>query len=239
MKRKMHTPFIIVLFIIGFMLAMQYNTVKNPQQRDTRDLWDIRRELSLEKQRHSELLANIQQLNSTISKYENMDNDSPDRILRETVQGLKQEAGLTAITSPGLVLRVDASPEAKVLGQAVPNISPDLLVKLVNDINRFKGNAVVIDRKRIVQTTAIRDINGQTTVNSLAVRTPPFMITIGTSTLADANKLASYLESSSIADDFYLDNLTLSIGKPQKKVTLNGFDQSFHNKFLSETTKGE
>lgn len=235
----MHIPFISVLFIIGFMLAMQYNTVKNPQQRDTRDLWDIRRELSLEKQLHSELLANIQQLNATVSKYENVENDSPDRILRETVQGLKQEAGLTTIKSPGLVLRVDASTEAKILGQAVPNISPDLLVKLVNDINRFKGNAVVIDGKRIVQTTAIRDINGHTTVNSLAVRTPPFMITISTSTLGDAKKLASYLDASSIADDFYIDNLTLSIGKPQNKVTLGGFDQSFHNKYLSEKSKGE
>ncbi|MBK3494486.1 DUF881 domain-containing protein [Viridibacillus sp. YIM B01967] len=235
----MNTPFIIVLFIIGFMLAMQYNTVKNPKQRDTRDLWDIRRELSLEKQRHSELLANIRSLNTTISKYDNLNNDSPDRVLRETVQELKQEAGLTVIKSPGLVLSVDAAMEAKALGQEVPNISPDLMVKLVNDINRFKGNAVVIDGKRIVQTTAIRDINGQTTVNSLAVRTPPFSLIISTSTLADAKKLASYLEASSIADEFYIDNLTLSIGEPQKKLALDAYDRSFENKFLSETKKGE
>lgn len=39
----------IVLFIIGIMMAVLYNTVQQPVERDTRDVWEIREELSQEK----------------------------------------------------------------------------------------------------------------------------------------------------------------------------------------------
>ena len=48
--------FTVVLLMVGFMVAVQYNTVKKPEERDTRDIWAIRKNLAAEKKLHSELL---------------------------------------------------------------------------------------------------------------------------------------------------------------------------------------
>ncbi len=49
MNRKVVTRITIVSFIVGIMIAVQYNTVKEPSERDTRDTWELRQELSEEK----------------------------------------------------------------------------------------------------------------------------------------------------------------------------------------------
>ena len=49
-KSEYNWKFAIVLLIVGFMIAIQYNTMKSPEERDTRDIWAIRHELSTEKQ---------------------------------------------------------------------------------------------------------------------------------------------------------------------------------------------
>ena len=239
MKQGVYVRFTIILLIVGFMVAVQYNTVKKPESRDTRDMWEIRQELSLEKELHSEMLTQIREVNKTITKYENLQSESPAKALNETLESLREEAGLTEVTGPGLELTIKPSLEGIALGQEVTSISPDLLVQLLNEINRFNGHDVSIDGKRIIHSSPIRDINGQTTVNSLIVRTPPFKVRIGNETIEDAEKLYNHLQSSMIADDFFIDNLTLTIGEPQDKIGIPAFDQSIKNKYLKNTSKGD
>jgi len=239
MKLGVYTRFTFILLIVGFMLAVQYNTVQQPEERDTRDIWEVRQELSREKQLHSELLSDIQSVNQTITKYENLQSESPAQALNETLENLRIKAGLTEITGPGIVLSVEPSLEAQVLGQNITGISPDLLVRLINEVNRFNGHHIDVDGKRIVHSTPIRDINGQTTVNSLNVRTPPFKIRIGTDTLEDAEMLYNHLQSSMIADDFFIDNLSLTIGEPVKELKIPAFNQKIENNYLKEATEGD
>ena len=49
MKKTVYIRFTLILLVVGFMLAVQYNTVQNPETRDTRDIWAIRQELAKEK----------------------------------------------------------------------------------------------------------------------------------------------------------------------------------------------
>lgn len=221
------------------MLAVQYNTVQNPKTRDTRDVWAIRQELARETELHSELLSEVRMLEQTIGKYENMRNESPEIALNDTVNQLKKDIGLEPFNGPGLTITVNPSLESIALGQAVDGISPDLLIRLVNEINRFKAKVVDIDGKRIIYSSAIRDVNGKTTVNNLAIRNAPFTIKIGTSSFEEAKKLYNQLVASAIGDDFYIDNLTLEIGDPVNNLTISGYDQSINNQFLQENPGGE
>jgi len=239
MRQGVYVRFTIILLIVGFMIAVQYNTVQKPESRDTRDIWGIRQELSTEKQLHSELLSDIRDVNDTITKYENLQSESPAQALNETLDNLRKKAGLTDVTGPGLELVIEPSLEGMALGQQVTAISPDLLVRLLNEINRFNGRYISIDGKRIIHSSPIRDINGQTTVNSLIVNTPPFKMKIGTDTSEDAEKLYNHLKSSTIADDFFIDNLTLTIGNPENSLTVPAFDQPIENNFLKNTSKGD
>nr|WP_017380780.1 DUF881 domain-containing protein [Paenisporosarcina sp. TG-14] len=239
MKLGVYARFTFILLIVGFMIAVQYNTVQKPESRDTRDIWEIRQELSTEKKLHSELLSKIRDINVTITKYDNLQSESPARALNDTLATLREKAGLTEVTGPGLELIIEPSLEAVAFGQSVTSISPDLLVRLLNEINRFNGHYVSIDGKRIIQSSPIRDINGQTTVNSINVRTPPFKILIGTDNSEDAEKLYNYLQSSMIMDDFFIDNLYLTIGEPQNQIKIPAFDQNFKNNYLKNTLEGD
>lgn len=239
MRKTVYIRFTIVLLIIGFMLAIQYNTVQNPETRDTRDIWAIRQELSKETETHSELLSEIYVLDQTILKYGNMVSESAELALQDTVEQLKKDIGLVEHSGPGIIIKVQPSLESVALGQPVEGISPDLLIRLINEINRFKANDIEVDGKRIIYSSPIRDVNGKTTVNNIPVRNAPFTIKIGTSTFEDAQKMYNQLEASTIGDDFYIDNLRLMIGKPEQNITISSYDQALNNQFLKEVPEGE
>jgi len=231
--------FTIVLLIIGLMIAIQYNTVKSPEVRDTRDIWAIRNELATEKNLHSELLSEIRELDSTIHTYESLEDKNTGKVLTETVDKLYQQAGMTDLSGPGIVIKVQPSKESIAYGIPISGISPDLLTRFVNDLNSFKGNYLEVDGKRFTTLSSIRDINGITAVNGLNVSTPPFEMKIITQSFSDGEKLYNYLLASSIHDDFYLDNLILEIDKPKNDVKIRGWHEKFENIYLNELPKGE
>ncbi|MHA6258620.1 DUF881 domain-containing protein [Sporosarcina sp. CAU 1771] len=239
MKNTINWNFTIILLIVGFMIAVQYNTIKDPKERDTRDIWAIRNELSTEKQLHSELLTEIRELDKTITTYESSEEKNAGKALEETVDKLYYQAGMVDAKGPGIVIDVHPSQESIAYGIPIDGISPDLLTRFVNEVNKQKALFLEIDGKRYTTLSAIRDINGKTTVNGLNVSTPPFQIKIITSTYADSEKLYNYLLSSTIFDDFYLDNLTVSIGEPKADIEMRGWIEKYDNLYLNEIPKGE
>lgn len=232
MKRKIFSRFSIILFVIGLMTAIQYNTINEPDSRDTRDVWEIRQELSREKQLHSELLSEVGLLDATLAKYEETSSESPEQALKETVQELRGVAGLTEMTGPGIEVAIEPSAEAVAFGTEIGYIAPDLLIRLINEINRNNGLYVSVDGNRIVNTTAIRDINGLTTVNTIPIQTPPFKIKIASNSMEDTEKLYNHLLSSRILDDFYIDNLSVEISAPQDQLTIEPYEKELNYRHL-------
>ncbi len=239
MKKTIHWRFTLILLLVGFMTAVQFNSMKSPEKRDTRDIWAIRQDLATEKQIHSELLSEIRELDKTILTYKSLNNENTGEALTQTVDKLHRQAGVTDIEGPGIVINVQPSPESIAFGIPITGISPDLLTRFVNELNRFKGIIFEIDGKRYTMFSSIRDINGMTTVNGLNVTTPPFIIKIISPTLADSEKLYNYLAASTIHDDFYLDDLILEVGKPEMAVEIRGYPERFENLYLEELPKGE
>ncbi|RUL55902.1 MULTISPECIES: DUF881 domain-containing protein [Lysinibacillus] len=239
MDKKVITRITVVSFIVGVMIAVQYNTVQMPTTRDTRDIWEIRQELSEEKKRHSELLSEIATLSSVVEEYENNDTESQAQILKDTVEELKQRAGLSSITGPGVVLNIVPAAELLEMGFQIEPISPNLLIRLVNEIYRYNGHFIEIDGQRLVHTSAIRDINGKTTVNGVPIDSTNIDIYIITENFEKAEKLYSYLFASAFRDDFYLDNLSLVINEAQPSITVSAYDGNLSNTYLVENDKGE
>lgn len=235
--KRVQLQFTIILLIIGLMVSIQYNTVQTPESRDTRDVWEIRQELSREMQLHSELLKEIRSTNNTLRKYENIQSESPEQALRETLVDLRESAGLTEFRGPGLVLVIKPSVESMALGSGVSTISPELLTRLINEINRYNSQAVDIDGKRLTILSAIRDINNDTTVNGMPIKTPPFEIKVGTRTMEEARQIYNALHASNIEGDFFIDNLSLEIRDPVSELTIPAYDQPIENKFLSEAER--
>lgn len=224
MNKKVIARITVVSFIVGFMIAVQYNTVQQPTERDTRDIWEIRQELSQEKKKHSELLSEIMETSSMVNKYEDANAKNPGQALNDTVFRLKERVGLTDITGPGVILTITASQELMQFGYEIKPISPQLLVRLVNEIHRFNGLHIEIDGQRIVYNSAIRTISGATTVNGVPINKTDVDIRIITESFEEAEKLYSYLYSSTFRDDFYIDNLNLLINDAQTDITISAYD---------------
>ena len=239
MNKEIVTRITVVSTIVGFMIAVQYNSIQQPTTRDTRDIWEIRQELSVEKKRHSELLSEISDLNKMVKEYENNDTDRQAQALKDTVDNLEQQTGIRSVSGPGVVLKIGPAMELVEFGYAIEPISPDLLIRLVNEIFRYNGLYVEIDGQRIVHTTAIRDINGATTVNGVPIDESEIEIRVITNSYENAEKLYSYLYASSFRDDFYLDNLNLVINEAQSYLTIGEYDGKLENTYLVENSEGD
>jgi uncharacterized protein YlxW (UPF0749 family) len=207
--------------------------------RDTRDVWAIRQELAAEKKIHSELLSDLRELDKTIDTYQASKEENAGKALLDTVDKLYEQAGMTDMEGPGLVIQINPSSESVAFGLPIEGISPDLLTRFLNEINRVKGNSIEIDGKRFTKLSSIRDINGKTTVDGLNVSAPPISVKIITQTFANSEKLFNTLHASEIHDDFYLDNLILEIGEPEKDIKIRGWKERYTNLFLKELPKGE
>lgn len=225
--------------IVGLMIAVQYNTVKEPTERDTRDNWELRKELSEEKKRHSKLLSEILLSNEVADEYENTETKDKGEILQNTVEQLNREAGLSEVSGPGIEITIRPAVELVQAGFPIKSIAPELLYRLVNEINRFEGQFIEIDGQRIVHTTAIRDINGTTTVNGIPISETYVVIKVITESYEKAELLNNYLNISSFKDAFYMDNLNLVIGNPEEHITISEYHGTLTNEYLIEQNKGE
>lgn len=231
--------FAAVLLIVGFLVAIQYNTIQKPEERDTRDIWAIRNELANEKVLHSQLLSEIRKLDETVLTYESLEDENAGIALMGTVDKLYERAGMADTEGPGVIIEINPSPESVAFGVPITDISPDLLTRFVNELNRNDWESLEIDGKRYTTLSSIRDINGVTAINGVNISTPPFAIKIITETFSDSEKLYIALQSSSIQGDFYVDDLVIDIGKPKRSVKIRGWKERPNNLYLNELPKGE
>lgn len=230
----------LISFVIGLMLAVQYNTVKNPTDvRDTRDIWEIRQELSSEKKRHSELLSNIRSLSDVVNKYEDAEFKNPEMLLSDTVDELKRQAGLLPVKGPGLTITIKPAQELILYGYKLGEIPPELLFRLVNDIYRQNGQFIEIDGQRLLHNSAIRDLNGKTTINSVPINNTNVEVKIIMPSNELANKLYNHLLASSLMDEFYIDNFELKVNEVQDQITIAKSTNTLINTYLVENNKGD
>ncbi|KUP08578.1 hypothetical protein Q73_05145 [Bacillus coahuilensis m2-6] len=236
--RKGMIGFTVITAVVGFMLAIQFQTVKEPVVRDTRDIWELRNDLLTEKERYSILLDQISALDDTIEKYESERETSKEQALRDTLDMLKNEAGLTERVGTGITLSVEPVTEEILLGSSIQQVSPDMLQRLVNELNRFGALAISIDGQRLVNTSVIRDINGKTTVNGLPIKNIPFTIEIITKDIDSAQNLFNQLQVSEIVEGFFIDNLRISISSPEENVVVPAYNDTIRIRLMEQVEEG-
>lgn len=237
MTKKNYIHITIISAIVGFMLAVLYNTTQSPENKENADVWEIRQQLSEEKKIQSEYLHAIRNANDKIAKYENDETESPHLILQDTLEGLRQQIGIDSVQGSGLEIEIEPSVEAIAMGFNIEEIPPSLLIRLVNDMYRYKAQYVEIDGKRLTYSTAIRDINGKTTVNSEPIDKSSTVIKVITESAELTQKLYNHLLASTFADEFYIDNFSFSIGQPTT-VELSNLDVNLKLQHLQQV-KGE
>jgi uncharacterized protein YlxW (UPF0749 family) len=229
---KKNGSFTIIALVIGFMIAIQFQTVQKPVVRDTRDEWQLREDLLKEKELQSKLIKEIRSNEEKIALYETERKQSKEQVLRETLDELKIEAGLTPITGPGIILTVEPDFTEVLLGQPVVSVSPDLLQRLLNELNMYEAKFVSIDGNRIINTTVIRDINNETTIDGQVISGIPFEVKVVADSMTTAEKLYNRMQVSKSVEQFFIDNLRVTVSKPLTDVTVPAYENKIRVRYM-------
>ncbi|MBY6036182.1 DUF881 domain-containing protein [Fictibacillus nanhaiensis] len=219
--------FATIALIIGGMLAVQFETTNNPIVRDTRDLWELRADLEKEKQRQQELNEELQRYNELLNKYESEGNDEKIKAMEKALADLKKQAGLTTVSGQGIVMTIEPFSDQLIGDRPLPKIDPDMLRRLVNELNRYDAKEISIDGQRIVSKTPIREVNGDIYINNEPVSSFPIQIHV----LAKNNeKLHRKIIASPAVEEFVRENFFVEASLAE--VILPAYEQSVKVKYM-------
>lgn len=232
-KPKNKLSFILVAAVIGFMMAIQYQTVKKPVGRDTRDIWQLRDAMLKEKELQSNLINEIRSNDEKITAYESKRKQSKEQALKDTLKELRIEAGTTKITGPGIILKIEPAFEEIQLGATVTKVvSPDLLKRLLNELNMYQAKYVSIDGQRIINTTVIRDINGDTKIDGHAITNLPIEVRAVVDDMSTAEELYNHMKVSKSIEEFYIENIRLSVLAPAQRIIVPAYENPIRIQYL-------
>nr|WP_204414660.1 DUF881 domain-containing protein [Bacillus tianshenii] len=217
------------------MIAVQFQTVQQPDIRDTRDTWELRSDLKREQEIQSQIIQEIRKYENTIQEYTKEQKTSKEAALRDTLEELKKDAGLTEVSGPGIRMTVKPLFGEDILGEVQENISAELLRRFVNELNSYDSEEISIAGQRIVNNTVIREINGRTKVNNAWIPNANFEIVVITD---DPTKMYNRLQVSRAMDEFAIENLLLEVSTPINHVTVPAYDEAIRVKYM-EPVKAE
>ncbi|SHN15065.1 DUF881 domain-containing protein [Gracilibacillus kekensis] len=222
-KQKLMIGFVCLL--IGFMVAILFNTNQQPVDRETRDTWEIRSALQEEQKMQQNLYQEIAIAEKMLLEYQEQTEHQQIDSLKESIEALQKEAGLTEIVGNGVVLTIE--PLFLDEGyQEFPSLNAELLQLFINDLNAYGANEMAVGNQRIVNITPIRDVNGEVYVNNSSIGSLPVEIRVLTK---DTERLINHIEVSEINDYFALENVTISF-KEQEKIKLPKYEGTINFK---------
>ena len=236
MKNKIYSGFFAVSIIIGFMLAIQFQTVQEPEVRDTRDTWELKADLLAEQKQQEDLLEEINTLEGQFVRYQTERSSSKETALRDTLEELKKEAGLTDVIGQGLVLTINPLPDDLLLNKPVEQISPALLKRLINELNKYDAEQISVNEERVINSTVIRDVNGITKIDGVSLNKFPIEIKV---IAADNDKLGDRLKASQVLEELFMENLFLEISKPESSITIPAYRNAIQVDNMSPVIQGK
>lgn len=199
-------------FFIGVMISLHLSIEEETQERDTRDLWEIRTALLEEQERQQVLQEELNQLKNIQADYEDNVYVTQIQTLRNQISNLQDQAGLTDMTGPGVELTLMANYQQANETEGFPELTSELLNRLVNELNVYGAEHLAIGAERIVNHTAIRDVMGRVYINQRPLRELPITIQVLTE---EPERLINYMEVSQAINDLAIHNIKLTMDEKQ------------------------
>ncbi|QKS71520.1 DUF881 domain-containing protein [Paenalkalicoccus suaedae] len=224
--------FTCVTFVIGFMIAVQFQSVGETASNGERNAVEIRQALLSQQERQQQLREDIRTQRELLAQYEDMENI--EGTMTEILTALEEEAGLTEVSGPGVVVTVDIALSLDYDGGGISTVPAYLLRMLLNDINTIGAAHISVGAERLVSTTAIREANGRTLVNGKWLPYFPLEIHVITD---NPEALHFALMSAESRELFLLENLTFH-SEPVEELTVPAFDSSHRVRYM-ETVEEE
>jgi uncharacterized protein YlxW (UPF0749 family) len=227
--------FATIALILGVMLAIQFETTNNPIIRDTRDLFELRADLEKEKQRQQELNEELERYSELLHKYKAEGKDEKIAAMEKALADLKKQAGLTTVSGQGIAITIEPfSDELIGVDRPQPKLEPDMLRRLVNELNRYDAKEISIGDQRVISKTPIREVNGNIYINNEPISSFPIEVRV----LAKNNeKLHQKIIASPAVEEFVRENFLVQ-SSPKSKVILPAYEKPVRVKYMKPAKEG-
>ncbi|MBU9720437.1 MULTISPECIES: DUF881 domain-containing protein [Bacillaceae] len=226
MKNRIIVIFTIVTFIIGFMIAVQFQTTNEPE-RDTRSLFELRQALTTEKERQAELNREIDRQLELL--YQLQQTEDVEDVMLDAIEELREQAGLTEMGGPGIIIEVKPIFDESYEGGAIRTVPPYLLRMLLNELNMSGAIEVAVGNERIITTTPIREVNGVTLINGSRMTQFPLTIKVLTNAPEDLHHAVMASQS---REFFSYENFNLEV-TPINYVKLPPYGNTLRVRYMN------
>ena len=203
----------IVCIVLGLMIAYQFKAVKHTSMAGSGGRYDeVSNQLKWAKSAKESLEADIEKNESEIAKFEEgvASNSSIVNSLKNHLNSIKVQAGVTDVTGPGIMIVLSPPQQSLDNKELVPITNQHLFI-IVNELNSYGAEAIMIKNQRITTTTQIRQTGNAIVINDVQYsKLDNFEIAaIGN----PANLEYAMSMAGGIRDELYLDGITLKTQK--------------------------
>ena len=155
----------LVCVLIGFMLAIQYRSIRASESRSTVRRPDdlLAAYLAVEQQR-AQLRAELQTLKESLQR-------NQDDALRKELQLAAAEAGLVPIQGPGLTVTIKSQGAGPILDEDI--------WKVINELKAAGAEGIAINNYRVTSRTSIRYDGVQLLIDRKPLLTPVVVKAVG------------------------------------------------------------
>jgi len=180
-NKKAQIAIAVVLFIISFVIVLQFKSVMRNSGLDSTQLQrieDLQKELIKEKDKNIDLNRQLLQANSNLETYRKnaSENDAGSQAMADELKNAMLLAGLTDVEGEGVTVVLKDSAEASGGNSTANYIIHDRdLRDIVNELVASGAEAISINGERISGKSAIRCVGPTITINN-NYYAPPFTI---------------------------------------------------------------
>ena len=224
MHRSQKIVFSIVTLLIGAMLAVYFKSTPEQPIRETRDMWEIRMQLQNEQNTQQYLQNELNELKSVQSQYQSASEQVQVEALRESMDRLRKKAGLVEITDPGILIQLVPIDQADDDNESIePELTPELLSRLINELNSYGANHISIENERHTNMTGIRYVGDRIHINQRPLAELPLSVKVASD---DPDRLLSYIEVSQSRDEFAMHNIQFVLER-KDNIEIPAYDGKF------------
>lgn len=210
-------PFIITMIsiIIGFMLAVQFQSYNTNTGVESKDISQLRQDLQKVMEHHQRILTDISKYDQLLYEYENPLNQADSlKVMKEELDRIKIFSGLASLEGKGLIITIeDQTFGAEQDNSSLSTIFDDDLRYIVNELFGAGAAAISINGKRMTPTTSIRNVGENIQVDTKVIMLPYIIKVIG-----EPDVLESAMKLKGFEEYFMVINKKISLKKLDKIV---------------------
>ncbi|MFD1677314.1 DUF881 domain-containing protein [Alicyclobacillus fodiniaquatilis] len=162
---------------LGFMLSAQISSRPSYSGQSTSYI-DLRTQVQEAAQEHQLLEDDISKARAQLDEYQAAGGSSSrlQQVLKGDEKSVEQEAGITPVSGPGIVITIQDAPTSVADPQAVATFQSEadqFIAEIVNDLFGNGATAISVNGHRLVTTSSIRMVSGLSGIGAVHVNGHP------------------------------------------------------------------